>query len=180
MNFSEVFGEAKQFYDQLDPQHRQAVVQQFQQHFGNSSNPQLQQQAQALNPNNPDPQQLGQMHDYAQQNDPAAFNRAMDHPDIHSAMSQQGISDWGGSQGQYGEQSGYGDRGGYQQDNSGQPQYGGQGGDGDRGGYQQDNSGRGQYGDPGGRRGDRNDNEGFQQGGQYNQGDPNQQGQGSY
>jgi hypothetical protein len=105
VNSSQVFGEAKQLYDQLDPQQRQAVVQQFQQHFGGSADPQLQQQAQSLDPNDPDPQQLGRLHDYAQANAPGALDRAMDHPDIRSAMSQQGVTDRGGGQ----------DPGGYQQ-----------------------------------------------------------------
>jgi hypothetical protein len=183
VNFSEVFGEAKQFYDQLSPQQRQMVVQQFKNHFGNSSDPQLQQQAQALDPNNPDPQQLGQMHDYAQQAAPDALNRVMDHPDLQQAKSQQGVSGWGGGYdpgrqyqseqaGGYADQSGYSDQG-FGQGASQSGQYG------DRGGYRQDPGVDGtqdpaqsynqpdQYGDRSGYRqdpGDYGDRDAYQQG----------------
>lgn len=207
MNFSEVFGEAKQFYEQLPPQQRQAVVQQFQQHFGNSADPQLQRQAQSLDPSNPDPQQLGQLHDYAQQNDPGALNRAMDHPQIQSAMSHQGVTDWGGGQDQQyqGQQGGgYGDQGGYR-DQGGQPgpgsdqgyQQGGQYGQGDpaqqeqggfahSGGYQQDVGDRqqeypqGGYSDQEGQRGFSDPGQGYQQGDQYGRGEPSDRDPGGY
>ena len=180
MNFSEVFGEAKQFYEQLPPQQRQAVVQQFQQHFGNSADPQLQRQAQSLDPSNPDPQQLGQLHDYAQQNDPGALNRAMDHPQIQSAMSHQGVTDWGGGQ----DQQYQGQQGG--QYGQGDPAQQEQGGFAHSGGYQQDVGDRqqeypqGGYSDQEGQRGFSDPGQGYRQGDQYGRGEPSDRDPGGY
>lgn len=97
MNFLERFEQPQNFYNQMSRDQQQAAgqqFQQFQQNFSQSSDPQMQQYAQSFDPNNPDPQQRGQMHDYAQQNDPSMLQRVMDHPVLDAALVGFGIHEF--------------------------------------------------------------------------------------
>jgi hypothetical protein len=87
--FRDRFEQPQQFYEQLDPQQQQVVGQQFQQEFAQSQDPYVQQQGWGqMDPSQLDPQQLGQMHGYAEQRDPSILHRVMGHPVLDVALVQ--------------------------------------------------------------------------------------------
>ena len=93
--FGDRFDQPQEFYGQLDPQQQQIAGQQFQQQFAQSSDPYVQQQGWGqMDPSQMGPEQLGQMHDYAQQNDPSMLNRVMDHPVLDAALVGLGVHEW--------------------------------------------------------------------------------------
>jgi hypothetical protein len=93
--FRDRFKQPQQFYEQLDPQQQQVAGQQFQQEFAQSGDSYVQQQGWGqLDPSQLNPQQLGQMHDYAEQRDPSILHRVMGHPVLDAALVGLGVHEW--------------------------------------------------------------------------------------
>ena len=93
--FSDVFPNPQNFYQQLDPNAQQAAAQQYQQQFAGSPDPYVQQQGwNQMDPSQVTPQQLGDMHQYAQQQDPSILSRVMDHPLLDGALVAFGAHEW--------------------------------------------------------------------------------------
>ena len=91
--FNDRFQQPQDFYSQLDPQTQQAAGQQFQQQLAND--PYAQQQGWTQqDPSQFTPDQLGQMHQYAQQQDPSILSRVMDHPLLDGALVAFGAHEW--------------------------------------------------------------------------------------
>ena len=89
--FSEVFSNPGDFYNRLSPDQQGAALQQFQQHFGGMSDPQAQQFAQ-MNASQVGPQQLADMHQFAQQN--GMLGKVMDHPVLDGALVAFGVHEF--------------------------------------------------------------------------------------
>jgi hypothetical protein len=93
--FRDRFEQPQQFYEQLDPQQQQVAGQQFQQEFAQSGDSYVQQQGWGqMDPSQLNPQQLGQMHDYAEQRDPSILHRVMGHPVLDAALVGLGVHEW--------------------------------------------------------------------------------------
>ncbi|MBV9921312.1 MAG: hypothetical protein JOY78_10740 [Pseudonocardia sp.] len=93
MAFDDQFQNPADFYNQLSPDQQAVAAQQFQQEFQQSSDPTAQQYAQ-MDPNSVSPQQLGEMHQYAQQSDPSILSRVMSHPILDAVLVGLGIHEF--------------------------------------------------------------------------------------
>lgn len=74
-----------QIYQQLSPDQRAAVAQQFMQQYQQSGDPAAQQWTN-MDPHNVSPQQLAQMHEYAAKNRPGILGDVMRHPVVSAAL----------------------------------------------------------------------------------------------
>lgn len=91
--FSEIFRNPADFYNRLAPDQQAAATQSFQQQFQRSPDPQAQQYAQ-MDPSMIGPQQLAEMHQYAQRSDPGMLNRIMSHPVLDGALVAFGVHEF--------------------------------------------------------------------------------------
>ncbi len=93
MSFGEQFANPSEFYGQLPPEQQAVAGQQFQQEFQQSPEPMAQQYAQ-MDPNQMSPDQLGEMHQDAQQSDPGMLDRVMDHPILDATLVGFGVHEF--------------------------------------------------------------------------------------
>lgn len=91
--FGEQFQNPADFYGQLPPDQQAIAAQQFQQQFAQSPDPQAQQYAQ-MDAGQMGPQQLAEMHQYAQRQDPGMLSRVMDHPILDAVLVGFGVHEF--------------------------------------------------------------------------------------